>query len=640
MALPPTDVSRKMRKLIKDELSAELTVPGSGVHVSADNVLDGETNVSMTKGERDITSRLSPDGSVSDVPGFAHSWLAADGSCAGGVRGDGTMDVASAKFGELNGIAGEQVAEAARSFVVSFDVPGFALALMAADGSCAGGVRTDGTIDGAALNIISAVMRTIAAETLSASSAEITTLNAANVDDLIQSIATTTDFAPLLQRPDLQWPIKAKSAFLARAAQVGGAGGWSCDSGSLAVDGAVTVAGRSTVKYQGNSNDYPTVRVAVESRPLPVQGRIVWRFKTDANIGSFSQTLAYSSDAPNADPPSATPTNRRSVTIQPAQSQRGVWNSYVQDVDAASLTPGVGSSAVAWVDSGAPNAHRAQALQSLFSFPTSTPIINRQVWLDRPAISGLAVPFALLTFDGLDTSGASLDKIGFVLKAFRDRGLVGTQFMDGGQIAANKAILQLLADAGWDIGFNGGPGHINYTTAGAGADQAAREAKLSTDYDNFLAEAQAAGFTTLLDAIAWPQAAHNAGLDAVMYSKGCRFSRGGSAPPRIVVCEDGSPEVINDGTLTTTYHYGTDGAAFSAAQGISWNDDAVLHGTGYCSLTHFPVVGTSTSTTETSSTAWLAWLDDLAAKRQAGKMLCLTVSQYLRMTNCPRPLYA
>ncbi|QNG44713.1 hypothetical protein [Sphingobium yanoikuyae] len=53
MALPPTDISRKMRKLIKDELSAELTVPGSGVQVSADNVLDGETKVSMTAGERE-----------------------------------------------------------------------------------------------------------------------------------------------------------------------------------------------------------------------------------------------------------------------------------------------------------------------------------------------------------------------------------------------------------------------------------------------------------------------------------------------------------------------------------------------------------------------------------------------------------
>jgi hypothetical protein len=53
MALPPTDISRKMRKTIMNELSAELAEPGSGAQVSADNVLDGETRVSMTVGERD-----------------------------------------------------------------------------------------------------------------------------------------------------------------------------------------------------------------------------------------------------------------------------------------------------------------------------------------------------------------------------------------------------------------------------------------------------------------------------------------------------------------------------------------------------------------------------------------------------------
>lgn len=50
MALPPTDVSRKMRKLVAEKVAEDIAA--GAVPVSADSVFDGETKVSMTVGER------------------------------------------------------------------------------------------------------------------------------------------------------------------------------------------------------------------------------------------------------------------------------------------------------------------------------------------------------------------------------------------------------------------------------------------------------------------------------------------------------------------------------------------------------------------------------------------------------------
>ncbi len=635
MATPPTLVAGKLKAAIKAELASE--IEGGDITITADNVSDTSTKVMMTAGEREtleVTAAKLPN---LVAPGFAAPFLDALARVAGGVRDDGTLDFLAARFGTVNGAQASDIAGAAQVIRLALDVPGFALALLALDYSVAGGVRDDGTLDVAALQVgsVGADAAALAAATIQA--AAITTLNGHPVDALIGAIGTATDFTPALRRSDMTYPVRARAAFLTAPAQAGGAGGWYASAGTFTVDNAVTVGGRSTLRYEGTTDDFPNVYVAFPSRPLTVQGRIMWRFKTDPAIGgTFSMVAGYSSDAPNADPPTTAPTNRRAVVIQPTHHQVGVWNSYVADVAAVSMTPG-GGTAMAWTDTGSPNATLMQLMRAVPTFPTGSSPSTRKIWFDRIAIGGLAQPFVLITFDGA-YSGGSADKIGYVLKAMRDRGLVATQYMDGDAIASNRGLLDQLYAAGWDVAQQG-IAHKNYTSAAAGADQAAREATLSADWDTADAALVAAGYLTARDCFAWPQAAHNAGLDAVLYAKGVRHSRGGNAPPRIVVAEDGSPEVINAGTLTTTCHYGTDGTSITSAQMISWTTDAILHGTGYCALTHGVVSGSATTGTETTGANWLAWLDDLAAKRDAGKLLVLTASQYLRMTACPRPLY-
>lgn len=384
------------------------------------------------------------------------------------------------------------------------------------------------------------------------------------------------------------------------------AGGWSKGGFTISQE-AVNVSrpGVPVMKFlmpAGAVDQYVVTRIKIPRTAL--SGRFDLRlWFPPVTAGALYMEFRYSSDTPAADPPSATPTNRRFMNIQPDQMTKGKWTT-ISFHPSGKLFSNSQPNGVAWSDTGSPDPAQIEYLELVLGCTAATPDAERYMLLDYVAINGYRKPFVILGADGFGTPSHS----SYLLPALGARGFRGYIAGDGNLATGQAAFLSTWYAAGNDVVSEG----MNHT------DYSANPSLLSGDYDTARGILDGLGFTRASKWFAYPVAGISQTTIATLDGKGVKAARA-SSHPKITISELGNSD------FTTIGSFGSDQK--TSTQTKSWLDEVILSGTGMMLFGHDFVASPSLST-ETSIASFDIFLDYLKSKVDAGLVDVITPQDF------------
>lgn len=390
---------------------------------------------------------------------------------------------------------------------------------------------------------------------------------------------------------------------------VGGAGQWRPSNAgvqTMTIDSDfVRRPGHPTLKIDASVLSptgayYRSFRKAIEATAL-TGAYEMWIWVPVTTAGGHSFLVKAGSDTP-ADPPIATPANLVQQQFVPDKYQACYWTCLYWHTD-GKIYANAAPNGVAPSVTGTPDLNSIKEIEFDWSINIDTPAAERYMYLDLVAFNGKSKPKIIIGFDGFgDSSHAAIVK-----PKFDEVGMVGYIAGDGDSLAGNEAAVSAFNDAGWDI-ISQGIGHKNYVT---------NVGDLSADFDTAKAILQAAGFTRALDYFAYPFNTRDLATDAILEGKGVKWARttGGNRFPATSL---GKPEPLVFGAL--------DMGQKTAAQMLAWVDDAILAGYSMALYGH-TITTTASTSTETATAEFEAFMDGLATRRDAGQIEVTTPSR-------------
>ncbi len=390
----------------------------------------------------------------------------------------------------------------------------------------------------------------------------------------------------------------------------GSAGGWAVGGGTLALETSnVRVAGRNVLKCltnAGAAGQFMTVRHKFSTKTL--SGNLeFWFYLPTISAGTRYMQICYSSDTPAADPPTATPTNRRRISYNSDQFPSSGWHCVQIHKDGKFYSAGT-PGGVAWADTGSPDATKLEFIEIVYGCDSSVPDAERYFLLDQVAINGKGRPAIILGFDGGYAS-----HVNTALPLFQARNLLGYNAIDGDTAAASRSYLSPLYDAGWDI-ISQGIAHTNYSS---------NPGNLAADIPAAQAYLTAEGYLRGQSIFMYPNNARSAANGTTAASAGIRL--GVASPQQLMPASSlGKPSFVGQGG-----RLGAEGVGITfSGRWKAWVDEAVLSGKSLMLYSH-DLVASASSSTETTISEYTALLDYIAGLRDAGTVRVMTPSQYL-----------
>lgn len=404
----------------------------------------------------------------------------------------------------------------------------------------------------------------------------------------------------------------AKSRIIAGASNgINVAGGWSNATGAggptLTVETEnVRVPGRPVLRLAAGPTGtavYTTTRIKLPA--MPIYGEFeLWYYVPDYTGGNLNAVLIYSSDTPAADPPTASPSNRRTLSLPVGTQQKGRWNCVRINVAATAAQSPTGAT---WADTGTPDNNEIEYLELVTNCQAAVPDGVRYVLFDVVAIGGGSTPIIMLGNDGNQASILST-----AVPYLKQYGMRGYNAFDADLLAANRSQKDQIYDAGWDLITQG----LNHTDYGADP------AQLVIDLPTALGYMAAAGYARGSDCFCYPLNSATFGTSETLLENGIVAARE-SNNTQLVVSNLGRQEIIGCGS-------------YDCGQKTSANMQAVvetakLHGTSMWMYWHDLVASAGTST-ETTISEWQSFIQYLAVEQAAGRVIVATPTEFIGLT--------
>lgn len=241
---------------------------------------------------------------------------------------------------------------------------------------------------------------------------------------------------------------------------IGSAGGWSVTGGTLSTVTDATRPGRTILRATGNTGSgLMTVMRKISSTALT--GKISATVKVNPNsAGTQSFWLGFSATAPGADPPAAAPGNTRQLFLSTTSDiPTGIWTSVTAHPGGNRYSTGSQNGRTWTSTETLPSV--IQYLEIRLQFDASVPDAEKIVDIDFVDINGYAKPCVVYTFDG---AGAYSSLNSYVLPLFKQLGLVGAVCGSASVMQTNKARIDELYAAGWDVVHQALRSVSNYAT--------------------------------------------------------------------------------------------------------------------------------------------------------------------------------
>ncbi|MCB5187371.1 polysaccharide deacetylase family protein [Methylobacillus caricis] len=407
------------------------------------------------------------------------------------------------------------------------------------------------------------------------------------------------------------------------AAIFSGNDGWGpVSEATLTLEPNMKYNGRDVVRLSAatpvGSPAYPVLR-----RRIPLKDRGVAKNRIDIPVffpsgfgSSATLEVFVSSGEPAAVPPTSTPSNRRTYKFEPDQMKFGRWAILSVDLNAtADNSPNIGTS---WTSSGTGADVAAVAeIDLFFNFPAGGQDGSRYVLFSDITFGAAATPTIMFGFDGGGSDGGHITT---VLPLLRKYGFKASFSVNSQQLlstvnnGAGIAIAQALFNAGHDI-TNEGVGHKNYSLA--------ENAPLTgQDADTAIERMAAIGVDKHARYI-WTapvNAMSGVGIQQLI-DRGFKFIRYGSKRA-VVISSVGKEPLIGVAAVK--------GDQATSAGLIKWLNSAELQQMAVLYLFHSVTTSENPGATEINLTEFENFLIEVANRRNQGRLLQMSMSQYFK----------
>ena len=373
----------------------------------------------------------------------------------------------------------------------------------------------------------------------------------------------------------------------------------------------ITRGNRDVMQITGPSTGTVQIRAARAIPTTAFQKLGIWIETPNVTAGNYTILVWYSPDVPSADPPTADPVNRRTLSLAVGDIMNG--SRQMIGVDRTGRlyraeAPGIQSVGQPWVDVGTiSDASKISQLSITLVCDANVPADQRWLNIDTVELDSYAVPLVMLGFDG------TLDPV--VRDLFASRGIPWYNAKDGEALLDGTAFLDDFIARGNEIVCNG-----RYHT-----DYGLNASTLADDIDYCRSVYAARGWPQF-NTFAYPFNSRSAASDAVLIAKGFGLARSYKHAP-ISYSQNGvplttptpgnsNPSIINIGS------FGCDQQTAVTMNG--WVDDAILTGHGFNALAHALTTSTTPGSVQTNLSEYTTFLNYCQAKHEAGLIrLCL-----------------
>ncbi len=403
---------------------------------------------------------------------------------------------------------------------------------------------------------------------------------------------------------------------------IGVADGWSVSGGTLSTVVDPSRPGRTILRVTGAPGAASGLAYARRKiNAVPLTGKFEAVVKApQVSVGVAAFWLGFSSAVPGANPPAAAPANNTQMYCDNSEMAMGQWTCVTAHPSQPRYTTGRPSGRTWGRTEAMPSV--VNYLELIVQWDASVPDAERVLDIDEVRVNGYAKPCVVYTFDG---AGAYANINSYVLPLFKSLGLVGVISGSASTMQANKARIDELYAAGWDVVHQALRSTNNY---------ASNSRDLWADIERAKAIMKANGWTRDgMDVLmTMPSNARNAATDAIAADRGIQMV--GATGGLIGHSPLPMPGKLGIGRISlngATANSGIGGLASNANAAL---DAAILEGSSAVYFAHDvpAAISSPNETTQMTQSEFSAHVTYAASRIAAGFCENVTLSELNRRT--------